>query len=201
MANGPTDFHLDNHEDMYIILATAFCFWLCIEVPLSLRKRAAGKEAGGRDKNTLSAIWATLVLANVAAVVIAWIGVFPISADPRFVWGSIVVFLAGVILRLSSIATLGRMFTYNVAIRDGHALKTTGLYRLLRHPGYAGLFIAFIGIDLALNDWLSFVVGIVPLFIVLAKRIDIEEKVLVAEFGNAYVQYQKRTFRLIPGIY
>lgn len=186
---------------MYILLGTAFCLWLCIEVPLSLRKRAGGKEAGGRDKNTLSAIWATLVLANALAVGIAWVGVWPISTDPRFVWAGIAVFAVGVILRLTSIATLGRLFTYNVAIRDGHALKTTGLYRFIRHPGYAGLFIAFIGIDLALNDWLSFAVGIIPLFLVLAKRIGVEENVLVGEFGDAYVQYQKRTYRLFPGVY
>ncbi len=47
---------------MYVILGISFCLWLCIEVPLSLKNRAGGDEAAGRDQNTLSAIWATLVL-------------------------------------------------------------------------------------------------------------------------------------------
>jgi protein-S-isoprenylcysteine O-methyltransferase Ste14 len=194
-------FSIDSTQTMYIVLGIAFALWLCIEVPLSVRNRASGSEAGGRDKNTLSAIWATLVLANSMALIVACTGAWRISGKPCFVWIGIAIFAIGVVLRLASIVTLGRLFTYNVAIRDGHALKTTGLYRLMRHPGYAGLFIAFIGIDLALNDWLSFAIGVIPLFIVLSRRIAVEEKVLIAEFGDAYVQYQRRTRRLFPGIY
>jgi protein-S-isoprenylcysteine O-methyltransferase Ste14 len=32
-------------------------------------------------------------------------------------------------------------------------------------------------------------------------RIYVEEKVLVKEFGNSYLEYKSKTKRLIPGIY
>lgn len=187
-------------QPLYTGLAIAFGLWLVIEVPLSLRMRARG-EAAKRDKNTLSAIWATLVVANTVAIVIAWIGFRPITDDSSAIVAGIAIFSVGVMLRLSSIATLGRMFTYNVAIRDGHVLKTSGLYRFIRHPAYSGLFFAFVGIGLALNDWLAFLIGVIPVFLVLAKRIDVEEKVLMEEFGSDYARYKARTYRLIPGLY
>lgn len=186
---------------MNTLLGAGFFLWLCLEIPLSLRRRVKGGEADHRDKNTLSAIWITLVVGNFASLIIACFGIWPISKDVHFVGIGVMVFLAGVSLRLASIVALGRLFTYNVAIRDGHTLKTDGLYRFLRHPGYAGLLIAFIGINLAFNSWASFTIGVVPVFIVLAKRIDIEEEALINRFGDVYAQYRNRTYRMIPGIY
>ena len=55
-------------------------------------------------------------------------------------WASIAaglaIFVCGVALRMWAIATLGRLFTYDVAIQAGHRVVTSGPYRWVRHPSY-----------------------------------------------------------------
>ena len=55
-------------------------------------------------------------------------------------------------------------------------------------------------IPLVLSSVYGFLVmlGIVPLFLY---RIGIEEKMLIEKFGDEYLQYMKRTRKLIPLIY
>ncbi|KAJ3073416.1 hypothetical protein HK102_006011 [Quaeritorhiza haematococci] len=46
--------------------------------------------------------------------------------------------LAGCALRLWAFQTLGRLFTFQVGIRNNHKLIKTGPYKYLRHPSYTG---------------------------------------------------------------
>jgi protein-S-isoprenylcysteine O-methyltransferase Ste14 len=52
-----------------------------------------------------------------------------------------VLFTAGGALRIWPVFVLGRRFSGLVAIQPGHALVTTGLYRVIRHPSYLGLLV------------------------------------------------------------
>jgi protein-S-isoprenylcysteine O-methyltransferase Ste14 len=53
--------------------------------------------------------------------------------------------LTGCIVRLWAYATLGHLFTFELAIRKGHKLVTTGPYVFARHPSYTAFGLAFIG--------------------------------------------------------
>jgi protein-S-isoprenylcysteine O-methyltransferase Ste14 len=91
-------------------------------------------------------------------------------------------------------------FSFNAAIQPGHRLVTKGPYRLVRHPGYAGLILMNLGYALAFRSKL----GLLPVPVVaatLAWRIRDEEKLLLAHFGTEYEEFQQRTARLVPGIY
>jgi protein-S-isoprenylcysteine O-methyltransferase Ste14 len=54
---------------------------------------------------------------------------------------------------------------------------------------------------LALGDWLGIAVVLVGMSIGYAIRIPVEERALVAEFGEDYVSYAARTARLVPGVF
>jgi protein-S-isoprenylcysteine O-methyltransferase Ste14 len=75
-----------------------------------------------------------------------------------------------------------------------------GPYRYIRHPSYLGLFLIVIGIGLALHSWAGILVLLVMNGVAFGYRMHVEEKVLVSELGDDYVQYIKRTKRLIPYI-
>lgn len=74
---------------------------------------------------------------------------------------------------------------------------TTGLYSRMRHPQYTGAILAHIGITLLLSSFYSLLATPLVIFInfILCWK---EEKELVKEFGNDYVQYQKSVPMFIP---
>ena len=49
------------------------------------------------------------------------------------------VIISGGLLRLHCYRTLGRFFTFDVSIHEGHQLVTTGSYSIVRHPSYTHL--------------------------------------------------------------
>lgn len=80
-----------------------------------------------------------------------------------FIIGSILTII-GLIIRVTAIVTLKQQFTYTVTKIDNHELIETGLYKSIRHPGYLGQLIIFLGISTSLSNWLSILLMIVPVF-------------------------------------
>jgi protein-S-isoprenylcysteine O-methyltransferase Ste14 len=117
-----------------------------------------------------------------------------------FVIGSVLA-LTGLIIRVTSILQLKQQFTYTVTKIENHKLIETGLYRIIRHPGYLGQLIIFLGISACLSNWISILLMIIPVLLGYLNRINVEEKFMVEQMGQKYLDYQKRTKRLIPMIY
>jgi len=67
------------------------------------------------------------------------------SRFPIWAWVGCIAVILGSTLRVWSIRSLGRFFTYEVSIRPGHRLYTGGPYGFVRHPAYAGLLSIFAG--------------------------------------------------------
>ena len=77
-------------------------------------------------------------------------------------------------------------------------LATGGLYSLVRHPQYTGLFIALFGEGVV--HWPTiFSVGLFPVIVVvytmLARR---EEKKVIEEFGEEYLEYRRNVPMFLP---
>jgi protein-S-isoprenylcysteine O-methyltransferase Ste14 len=112
-----------------------------------------------------------------------------------------VVLVAGIVLRVWAILTLGRFFTPFVQVQEGQRVVDSGPYRYVRHPSYTGMLVALIGLGIALDDWLSLLaLALLPLTGILV-RIRHEESVLLAELGDDYRDYASRTRRLVPGVW
>jgi protein-S-isoprenylcysteine O-methyltransferase Ste14 len=82
----------------------------------------------------------------------------------------------------------------------GHTVVTTGPYRFVRHPMYAGALFFFFGTPLLLGSWwgLAWALGLTGLLVI---RIRIEEKALRAELPG-YEEYAARVrYRLIPRVW
>jgi len=81
-----------------------------------------------------------------------------------------------------------------------HKLITSGPYHLIRHPIYLGGILFGLSIPMISDSLYGFVIMLIPIPIVL-HRIRIEEKVLVSRFGQEYLEYARKTKKLIPYIY
>jgi protein-S-isoprenylcysteine O-methyltransferase len=110
----------------------------------------------------------------------------------------IAVMLAGIAFRQWAIAVLGRYFSYVIGVQKEQKVVESGPYRLIRHPSYTGVLIFFAGMGLAVQSLAAVLMDIAIFGIVYGYRIFVEEKVLISELGNSYVEYMKRTKRVIP---
>jgi hypothetical protein len=61
--------------------------------------------------------------------------------------------------------------------------------------------ILFLGIGLALGNWISLAVLLVAVSIVYGYRVDVEERALVAVIGDPYRRYMSRTKRFVPFLF
>lgn len=108
--------------------------------------------------------------------------------------------VVGAIGRVGPMFRLGDRFTWPLAAQRPHPLLTTGLYRWVRHPSYAGAWLGAIGWALLFRSGVGLgLAGLLfPAFNPVIRQ---EEALLRVEFGEPYVAYQRRTWRLLPWLY
>lgn len=85
-------------------------------------------------------------------------------------------------------------------VRDGHQLVQTGPYAIVRHPIYTGLFFAILGTTLTLGTlatWIAVASGLAGILI----RVDVEERLMATEFGDAHAAYRAHSWKLIPFVW
>jgi len=162
------------------------------------RLHRRGTEITKKDKGSSQLI----SLGNFVSVVI----VFSFALSGTAMWPSwvyypgILLMVLGIVLRQWSMAALGSFFSGTVGVQEGQKVVDTGPYRLVRHPSYTGGLLIFAGMGLALQSWGAILLIVLIFGLAFGYRIYVEEKVLVSEFGEEYVEYAKRTKRLIPYI-
>jgi protein-S-isoprenylcysteine O-methyltransferase len=184
-------------KDTFVAL---FCIYWISEILIGRRMRA-GRQDRTDDRGSLRLLAIVFPLAWWAAVAIIW-AVPQASIRSTAVFGAgLIIMVAGQLLRWWSIATLGRLFTINVAIRSGHQLVDTGPYRYIRHPSYTAILLFCLGAGLCFSNVLSLGVLVIPTTAALFNRIRVEEDVLQSGLGDAYRNYMTRTWRLLPGLY
>ena len=123
------------------------------------------------------------------------------AAGPFPGWVGVGLMVAGIALRAWSTRVLGRFYTRTLQIDAGHRIVQAGPYRLVRHPGYSGSLLVWIGAGLAVSNWIAFALVTLVCVIAYIYRMRSEEAMLVASFGQEYEEYIRRTKRLIPYVY
>jgi protein-S-isoprenylcysteine O-methyltransferase Ste14 len=116
-------------------------------------------------------------------------------------WVGLVVLWVGVALRLWCFRTLGQYFTMSIETSPDQPVITKGPYAVVRHPSYAGLFLAIVGVGLQLRNWFSLACLVVGTLIGLVYRIYAEERALVRAIGQPYRDYMATHKRLIPYVW
>jgi protein-S-isoprenylcysteine O-methyltransferase Ste14 len=158
--------------------------------------RRSGGDIKRKDSGSVLLI---RVLVYVSVFIAILLAVKNIAMLPNWLfYPGIFLVVIGILVRQWAIFILGRFFTLTVSVQKNQKVVDYGPYRFIRHPSYLGLFIIMIGIGVALCSWGGILVILVMSGLAFGYRIHIEEKVLVSELGDDYIQYMKRTKRLIP---
>jgi len=184
-----------------ILFLTVSVIWVASEIILA-RTRHSDSSDPGRDRRSLRILWITIALSVNIGIPLGFCGVGTIQAGAGWIAATgLVSIVCGLTIRWTSILTLRKYFTVDVAIADDHRLITGGIYRTIRHPAYTGSLLSFLGLGLVFSNWVTVTVIFVPILVAFLHRIRIEEKALQDHFGDVYVRYCASTKRLIPWMY
>jgi len=152
---------------------------------------------------------------EVALLTLAWMGflvpliwvvspVFSFAEYSRGPWSfgaGVVCLVVGLWWFHRSHSDLGTYWSVTLELRENHRLITQGVYRYVRHPMYAALFLYSIGQALVLPNWVVGPSNLVAFGILFALRIGAEERMMLETFGEEYAAYMARTKLLVPGIW
>jgi protein-S-isoprenylcysteine O-methyltransferase len=176
--------------------------FLISELLLTVTRRSRSRTGTKQDRSTLGVLWLVIMASVAAGVYVArhW----PAAALPHgrmFALAGVVLLFAGLILRWWAIITLGRFFTVDVTIEKDHDVVERGPFRMVRHPSYTGVLMAFVGFALSLRNWAALLVILLPIGAAFINRMNVEEEALSRALGRRYTDYMKRTKRLLPFVY
>ncbi|WP_233553638.1 methyltransferase family protein [Algoriphagus lacus] len=88
----------------------------------------------------------------------------------------------------------------NEQFEEEPKLVTTGMYTQVRHPLYLGMLFIFIGFFLV-SGTVGALIHLICLLVYLPLGIYFEEKNLIAQFGESYLEYQKEVPAFFPKIH
>ena len=179
-----------------ILMINAMAF-----VDLGLIKERLRPGPGGRDRWVLYVLkllfWSSLILAAVDVGRTGWSDTVPPTVQAVALLG----FAAGFGLAISAMI-VNRFFSTVVRLQTdrGHHLITAGPYRVVRHPGYAGIVVGCLCSPLALGSWLA-TIPMLPCVALFVRRTLIEDRFL-QEHLDGYADYAGRVrYRLLPGVW
>ena len=188
--------------DIKVIIIVGFSYlYGFFELFMNLRNRNKSRVTSSGDKGSLWLLYGLITLGYVLSFAIGMTKIGRIHYwNTFFAIGAILVVI-GLIIRITSIMTLRQYFTYSVANVEDHKLIETGLYKNIRHPGYLGQLLIFLGISISISNWLSIPLMMIPIMIGYIYRMNVEERFMVEQLGEKYLNYQKHTRRIIPLVY
>jgi protein-S-isoprenylcysteine O-methyltransferase Ste14 len=186
-----------------ILLILIPTIWIAFEIGLVFRDNASGKGKTTSDYGTRYFNFIAITIGILAAAILSDVQkfVFPGGKTTTVFYIGLAILLGGMALRYWAVITLGEFFRTTIETDQDQKVINRGPYRLIRHPSYTGLLLICFGYGIAVQNWLSLLAAFLLPLCALLYRIQVEERVLAASLGTAYIEYQKKTKRLIPWIW
>jgi protein-S-isoprenylcysteine O-methyltransferase Ste14 len=129
-----------------------------------------------------------------------WLGFAEYPLPEWALWCGTALMIGALWLFWRSHADLGRNWSLSLEVRKDHRLITHGVYRSVRHPMYAAIFLWSIAQGLLLQNWLAGWSSFATFTIMYILRTPREEKMMCDFFGQEYRDYMEQTGRLFPRI-
>jgi protein-S-isoprenylcysteine O-methyltransferase Ste14 len=99
---------------------------------------------------------------------------------------------------LQAVRTLGKQWTYEARVIEGHELITQGPYAVVRNPIYLGMFGLMVATGLAYTTWWALLAAVIIFLTGNRIRIRSEEKLLRETFGLQFDEYASRVPAFFP---
>jgi len=112
-------------------------------------------------------------------------------------WIGVALTAGGLLFAVWARRILGANWSGTVTVKEAHELIRHGPYRLIRHPIYTGILVAFLGSGLAggqVRGAIAFLIALIALFL----KSRLEERFMLEEFGERYAAYRRESWALVP---
>lgn len=164
-----------------------------METFLSDRKKVSGKIYARWTFKALFFVYILLIIGSI-------IEYFVIKRKINLIISAIgcIMVVIRILLKHWAIKTLDKYWSAHIEIRQSHKLIKEGPYKYLRHPAYLSGLIEFLAIPLIPNSYYMLGITFIIYTSIILVRINIEEKELIKRFGEAYIEYQKEVWALLP---
>jgi protein-S-isoprenylcysteine O-methyltransferase Ste14 len=166
-----------------------------LEVLTRRRGAASRLDASEDDRGTTRAIVAAYAVAGLVAPGLRRVPVPRLPPVVRPV--GVLLEAIGLGIRAWSMRALADSYTRTLRVEGEQRVVETGPYRLIRHPGYLGSLLIWIGLALTSRNVIVVAVSGVLLGGAYRRRIIAEERLLLRDL-RGYGAYRDRTRRLVP---
>ncbi|GEM_PF-419695 len=194
---------MDSETAFRIILITEFSLFSIIRIQSYRVAKKAGLRTVIEESKKYPILLSILICYEVFTFFIY------IIYPPAFIWAalSIPLWIRWVGASLGILAllwfvwihrSLGVNFSVHLKIKEKQSLVTGGPYRWIRHPMYTAFYLLHISAFFLTANWFIGITWLAGLTVIIALRVKREEKMMVAQFGEEYNAYMKRTGRFFP---
>jgi protein-S-isoprenylcysteine O-methyltransferase Ste14 len=171
-----------------------YVLWILAEIPIARR------DASTEGKTTLDFATFQIYAFGQALTIFSALGFPSAWREPNSAhFIGIALLLSGSCYRLWAIRTLGDFYSHKVRKLSEHKIVDSGPYRFTRHPAYAGMIVANIGVVIYFFNPVSTCIFLFVLMPAIIRRIFIEEKMLFGIEGYSIFASERK--RLFPGIW
>jgi protein-S-isoprenylcysteine O-methyltransferase Ste14 len=153
------------------------------------------------DKRLLGAFFlvnlGTFVVAGLDSGRFGWTRAVPIRIT---ILGAAIMLLGQVLFAVAKRQNAFFSSTVRIQSERGHQVCDTGVYRLVRHPGYLGMLLSLLAFPLVMNSYWAFVpagIGAVLLLV----RTALEDRFLRHELAGYDAYAQRTRWKLLPTVF
>jgi protein-S-isoprenylcysteine O-methyltransferase Ste14 len=169
----------------------------------------------GKERSKIKTVESRRGKLEIALLALAWLGsVLPLlwivtpflafadyTLSPISFGMGVAFFVLGLWTFYRSHADLSTNWSLSLNILENHTLITTGIYKNIRHPMYAAIFLQGLGQALIASNWLVGPSNLCAFLLLFAFRLRPEEQMMAQHFGPDYETYRNRTKRIIPRVW
>ena len=160
-------------------------------------QKVVNKVDAGERVLVLSVFMASTLL-PVVYLFTPWLAFADYQLPQAAVWSGAIIGLAALWLFWRSHVDLGKNWSITLEMREGHELITHGVYRRIRHPMYAALWLLSFAQGLLLQNWFAGWAALAAFALLYFVRVPREERMMRAFFGEHYERYANRSGKIFP---
>lgn len=184
-----------------LVFLIGFIVYLCLRGVY--KQRTKGNEPTVSRMDALEKILLVMVIPGslflpVVYLFTPWLAFADYHLPAFAPWSGTVLMMAALWLFWRSHADLGQNWSVTLELRKGHQLVRQGVYRSVRHPMYASIWLWCLGQGLLLENWLAGWYALLAFALMYFVRTPREEQMMCESFGQEYRDYMRKTGRLFP---